>query len=99
MLHVRMLSGEAVTSIPVEDAEEILDVKGLKRHLTQLHGLPPRFRQRVLFHHSSLEDAVKLDSPMDLDLVLLPFADVSQEQVAELSAAAMRGSVSKVGKF
>ena len=38
MLQLRMLSGEAVTSIPVE---EIQDVKGLKQRLTDLHGLPP----------------------------------------------------------
>ena len=93
MLHVSMLSGEAVTSIAVE---EVHDVRGLKQHLTQLHGLPPRFRQRVFFHGENLEDDVKLDSPMDLDLVLLTCADVSAEQVEELTAVAGRGSVSEV---
>ncbi|CAE6924894.1 Kidins220 [Symbiodinium sp. KB8] len=93
MLQVSMLSGEAVTSIAVE---EVHDVRGLKQHLTQLHGLPPRFRQRVFFHGENLEDDVKLDSPMDLDLVLLTFADVSAEQVEELTAVAGRGSVSEV---
>ena len=68
MLQLKMLSGEVLTRIPVD---EIQDVKGLKQRLTQLHGLPPRFRQRVLFHGESLNDTVTLDSPMDLDIVLL----------------------------
>ena len=91
-----MLSGEAVTSIPVE---EVQDVKGLKQRLNQLHGLPPRFRQRILFHGETLEDTVMLNSPMNLDLVLLTFADVSQRQVEDLAYAAEQGSVSEVGSF
>ena len=83
-----MLSGEAVTSIAVE---EICDVRGLKRRLHQLHGLPPRFRQRVLAHAQDLEDSVPLDSPMDLDLVLLSFTDVSESQGDNLVDAARRG--------
>ena len=72
-------------------------MRGLKQHLTQLHGLPPRFRQRVLFLGESLEDAERLDSPMDLDVVLLTFADVSEGQVETLAAAASQGSISEVG--
>ncbi|CAE6940098.1 Kidins220, partial [Symbiodinium sp. CCMP2456] len=92
MLQVSMLSGETVTSIPVG---KIDDVKGLKQHLTQLHGFPPRFRQRVFLHGELLEEAVKLDSPMTLDLVLLAFAGVSEKQVEELAAAAQQGSISE----
>ena len=55
MLQVRMLSGEMVTSIPVE---EIHDVKSLKLRLNQLHGLPPRFRQRLLLSGVPLEDII-----------------------------------------
>ena len=95
MLRLRMLSGEAVTSIPVE---EIHDVKALKQRLAQLRGLPPRFRQRVLFRGEILKDTVTLDSPMNLDLVLLTFADVSQKQVDCLAAAAMQGRMSEVGR-
>ena len=72
MLHVRMLSGEAVTSILVEEMD---DVEALKQRLTQLHGFPPRFRQRVLFNGEILEEGLKLDSPKTLDLILLTFAD------------------------
>ena len=96
MLQIRMLSGEAVTSIPVEDVQ---DVKGLKRHLNRLHCLPPRFRQRILFRGETLKDTVRLDSAMNLDLVLLTFADVSQQQVEDLADAAEQGSVSEVGSF
>ena len=96
MLQLRMLSGEAVTSIPVE---EIQDVKGLKQRLSDLHGLPPRFRQRVFFHGEPLKDDMTLDSPMNLDLVLLTFADVSQRQVDELAAAALQGSLSEVANL
>ena len=95
MLRLRMLSGEAVTSIPVE---EIHDVKALKQRLAQRRGLPPRFRQRVLFRGEILKDTVTLDSPMNLDLVLLTFADVSQKQVDCLAAAAMQGRMSEVGR-
>ena len=68
MLQVWLLSGEAVASIPVE---EICDVKDLKRRLHRLHGLPPRFRQRLLVDGKDVGDCVTLHSPMDLDLVLL----------------------------
>ncbi|OLP75178.1 Kinase D-interacting substrate of 220 kDa [Symbiodinium microadriaticum] len=93
MLQLRMLSGETVACIPVE---EIHDVKALKQRLTQMHGMPPRFRQRVLLHGENLEDDVALDGPMSLDLALLGFADVSQQQVDELAAAALHGSISEV---
>ena len=66
MLHIRMLSGEEVASIPVG---ELTDVKELKRHLHQLHSYPPRFRQRLLLGGNPMDDSAKLDSPMDLDLV------------------------------
>ena len=95
MLQVRMLSGEAVTSMPVA---EIQDVKALKQRLTQLHGFP-RFRQRVLFHGENLTDDVTLESQLNLDLLLLTFADVSQRQVDKLAAAALQGSVSEVGSL
>ena len=67
MLLLRMLSGEAVVSIPVE---EIHDVKGLKQRLTQPpHDLPPRFRQRVLLRDEIVDDSVILDSSVDLYVV------------------------------
>ena len=92
MLQIRMISGE--TSIP---ADEIHDVRGLKRRLNQLHGFPLGFRQRFLLDGEILEDTVKLDSPMDLDLVLLPFVEDSKEQADELVYAAAHGDMAKIG--
>ena len=91
-----MLSGQALASMHVG---EVSDVKGLKQRLTQVYGLPPPFRQRVLLNGESLKDAVRLDSPMNLDLALLTYADVSQDQIDDLAAAARQGSVSKVGSL
>ena len=51
------------------------DVRALKRRLSQLPGSHPRFRQRLLLNGRQLEDATELDSPTDLQLVLLPFAN------------------------
>ena len=44
MLQIRMMSGEELTTVPVE---EVGTVRELKQRLHQLHGLPPRFRQRL----------------------------------------------------
>ena len=85
MLHVRMLSGEAVTSILVEEMD---DVEALKQRLTQLHGFPPRFRQRVL-QRRDLGGRSEAGLPQDLG--------PHSAQVEELAAAATQGSVSEVG--
>eukprot|EP00439_Symbiodinium_sp_Y106_P024021 s428_g2.t3 len=92
MLQVRMLSG-GETSIPVE---EIQDVRGLKRHLNQLRGFPLGFRQRILLHDKCMEDDDKLEPTMNLQIVLLDFAEVSQQHVEDLAASAREGSLSKV---
>ena len=49
---------------------KVSNVKALKERLHHLHGLPPRFRQRLLHRGSTLDDAYKLDSPLDLNLVV-----------------------------
>eukprot|EP00439_Symbiodinium_sp_Y106_P036446 s295_g4.t1 len=43
-----------------------------------------------------LEETAMLHSPMDLHLVLLPFVDVSQAQINDLTAAASRGQMAGV---
>ncbi|CAE7321596.1 ANKRD50 [Symbiodinium sp. KB8] len=96
MLEVRMLSGEVVARHTAEELEELGDVRSLKRRLNQLHGVGTRFRQRLFLHGEMLEDRVKLESSMDLNLVVLPLADVSQSQADDLVAAAERGSVDEV---
>ena len=96
MLHVRMISGEVVTSMAVEELHAVRD---LKDQLHQRHSMPPRFRQRLLFNGKSMDDTTMLDKPMDLDLVLLTFADVTQSQVDELTAATNEGFIDEVGSF
>ena len=57
MLRIRKLSGEEVASVPFA---ELSDVKSLKQRLHQHHGLPPRFRQRLLHKGNTLDDADRL---------------------------------------
>ena len=42
-----------------------------------------RFRQRLLHDGAMLEDDFKLKLPIDVQLVKLPFAKTSEEQVEE----------------
>ena len=74
MLCVCMLSGEEVASIPVV---EVSSVKEVKQRLHELHGLPPRFRQRLILQGADLDDADKVDSSLDLNVILQPFSRVS----------------------
>ena len=93
MLRIRMLSGEEVAGMPVE---ELNDVKELKQQLNRLHGLPTRFRQRLFVCGSPLDDSAPLDSPMDLELVLLSYSATSETQAEELTTASTEGSMTKV---
>ena len=96
MLHMRLLSGQVVASMPVE---QVSSVKEVKRRLHQLHGLPPRFRQRLILHGTNLDDADMLDTPLDLEIVLQDFAIASQAQECELVAAATNGSLEEADVF
>ena len=62
MLRITRLSGEDLASLPLA---ELSDVKALKQRLHKQHGLPPRFRQRLLHAGNALEDAVILTSVME----------------------------------
>ena len=90
MLQVRSASGEVVVAMPVGDETT---VRGLKRRLQSLHGLP-RFRQRLLHGGTILNDDFRLDAPYDLQLVLLNFITASHAENVELLAASMRGDES-----
>ena len=68
MLHVRMLSGDPVSSIP---AAVLSDVKSLKQRPHRLHSITTRFRQRLFHEGSLLQDAADLGSIRDLQLLLL----------------------------
>ena len=92
MLRVTQLSGEEVTSIPLA---ELSDVRALKQRLHRQHGLPPRFRQRLLQEGNTVDDAMKLDAPIDLQVVAMAFSDPSDEQKSELCHAIDENSVDK----
>eukprot|EP00439_Symbiodinium_sp_Y106_P067839 s742_g11.t1 len=65
-----------VASLPIS---ELSDVKSLKQRLQQ-HGLPPRFRQRLLHEGNNLDDAVMLDSLMDLQVLAPTSSHASQNE-------------------
>ncbi|CAE7473789.1 ANK1 [Symbiodinium natans] len=92
MLRVWLASGQQLAAVPVEKVQNVLS---LKQHLQGICGLP-RFRQRLLGDGISLADDVELESPMDLQLVLLHFSCASLEQADELQSAAKHNFVSKV---
>ncbi|CAE7351774.1 Ank1 [Symbiodinium natans] len=91
MLHVWKVSGDELVAIPVE---ELSNVRILKQRLQTLCGLA-RFRQRLLVDSATLADNAILDC-LNVQLVLLPFADVSAEQQPELTIAAAGGFVEDV---
>ena len=80
MLHIWKASGELLLATP---AQELSDVRALKRQLHKLSGVP-RFRQRILKDSAILEDATQLDGPADLQLLQVPFCSTSYEEVIEL---------------
>lgn len=91
MLCVHMASGVQLDAIPVG---ELKDVRAMKRHLRPLCG-KTRFQQRLLYNGSDLDDHARLDSPMDLQLVLLRYGS-SEEAAADLVSAARRGNLDAV---
>ncbi|OLQ11090.1 Ankyrin repeat domain-containing protein 50 [Symbiodinium microadriaticum] len=94
MLRITLLSGEELASLPLR---QLSDVKALKQRLHEQHGLPPRFRQRLLHEGKALDDAVRLDVAMDLQAVVLPFREeYGSVWSAHLLDAAANGSVTEV---
>jgi len=92
MLRVWTPAGDEIVTMPVGEG---IDVSSLKKQLHKFCGVP-RFRQRLLRESAVLEDDTKLSSPADLQLVLLPFADVDISQVASMVSAAQSGRASAV---
>ena len=94
MLRITQLSGEELTCLPLA---ELSDVKALKQRLHEQHGLPPRFRQTLLHEGNTLDDAVKLETEMDLQLLIVAFSEPSGDQRRDLTEAAWFGHVAKAG--
>ena len=98
MLRVYMVSGQEVANFPLDDLKESGDqsVRALKRRLTSRCGLS-RFKQRLLLRDGTiLLDGAHLDGLLEVQLVLLDFAESSRNQAIELIAAARRNNVPKV---
>ena len=95
MLRVTRMSGEELTRVPLT---ELSDVKSLKQRLKEQHGLPPWFRQRLLHDGNPLDDSVKLDSAMDLQVVVVGFNQATENQRNDLFDAADKGNLTKAGR-
>ena len=77
--------------------EQLSHARALKQQLNRLHGLPTRFRQRLLLEGNPLDDSAQLVSPMELELVLLPYSTASSWMHAEeLATASTNGSATEV---
>ena len=90
MLRVTKLSGEFLASFPVS---QLSDVKALKQRLHRQHGLPPRFRQRLLYESNVLNDAIKLESVLDLQAAATMTSEGCDDEQRHLAAATKHGSV------
>ncbi|CAE7447332.1 unnamed protein product [Symbiodinium natans] len=91
-LRVFKTSGEELVST---SAEEVGSVRELKLRVRALCGLP-RFRQRLLHEGVVLEDDTRLESRMDIQLVLLNFCEATEEEEDELTAAVKSHDVASV---
>eukprot|EP00439_Symbiodinium_sp_Y106_P016921 s6313_g2.t1 len=90
ILHVWLVSGEKLTSLPTEG---LADVRALKRHLQEFCGTP-RFRQRLLHNGRNLADDVALCTlATDIQLLLLPFVSLSIQDSSALRNAVVHGQV------
>ena len=71
-------------------------MKALKQRLHEQQGLPPRFRQRLFHEGNNLDDVVRLETAMDLQVVILALSEISELQ-QELRGAAINGNVAQAG--
>ncbi|CAE7614504.1 unnamed protein product [Symbiodinium sp. CCMP2592] len=72
MLRITQLSGEELATIPLAEVD---NVRSLKLRLHQQHGLPTRFRQKLVHEGRTLDDDEKLDTAMDLTVLVLAFIE------------------------
>ena len=84
MLHVCWAaSGADVAAVPLKGLQ---DVRALKQQLHKLCGLP-ECAQRLLHNGDRLDDGFKLESPMNLQLVLSVGASSSLDHQEEVTSA------------
>ena len=93
MLRVFKVSGEEAFSFQLEDFEQPVRVLAVKRRLEVICGRP-RFTQRLLLWDGQmLSDDFVLDGPVDIQLVLQPFEESSQDQIRQLQKAASDNNI------
>ncbi|OLP79395.1 Ankyrin repeat and KH domain-containing protein mask [Symbiodinium microadriaticum] len=87
-----LMSGEEI-AVP---RDQLSTVRALKQRLHGLCGVS-RFRQRLTHQGTVLVDDARLDAEVtDVELLVLPFSDTSEEQAEALCEAARDGTVGKV---
>ena len=87
MLRFWHISGEELASIPVD---EMNDVQSLKQRLVS-HCNYSRFRQRFLHDGVVLGDDAKLNLPIDVQVVFLPYTDTSEDDAISFAESAQYG--------
>ena len=98
---VRAATGAELTALSQEDLRRLAledgqAVRGLMRHLHPLCG-KSRFCQKLLDTDGSiLSEGTTLEAPVELQLVLLPFADASVSELDELVSAVGHNRVDAV---
>ena len=73
-------------SLPPFPTDRQISVRTLKRHLRSLHGLPLCL-QRLVHGSSLLNDADKLELPMEIQLLLMPSSAQTDQAEEELGEA------------
>mmetsp|Transcript_28507 Transcript_28507/g.66922 ORF Transcript_28507/g.66922 Transcript_28507/m.66922 type:complete len:202 (+) Transcript_28507:50-655(+) len=95
MLRVWRMSGDELAAIPVE---ELSDVRSLKNELVGLCG-QSRCRMRLLHGGACLQDEARLDSPMDISLLLVNFVTPSIEERTRIFDSARDGAAFEMEDF
>ncbi|CAE7488668.1 Asb13 [Symbiodinium natans] len=85
-LRVWRVSGEELVTMIWQEVEEMADVGALKQHLQKTCGWP-RSMLTLLHDGKPLNDDDELRVPMDMQIVLLPFADDSSTSQQQLASA------------
>ena len=97
MIRIFKMSGEEMSAFTTEETS---DVRWIKSTLRRRHGLPLCLQQ-ILHEGSCLDDASKLEAPVDVQLVLLTVSTAQQQRAVarELTEACEQGDVEVASKL
>ena len=103
MIRVHKISGGVVAALSDENVNELIEksgdlVKGIKSYCKPLLQAPI-FRQRLLLEGEALIDGRRLkdlERPLDLQVVLVPFAETDYDLKCKMIAAVCEGPPSVV---